>query len=35
MKDVIFDNIKSHLKQNFNLSPENTFMEKEGGVYYG
>ena len=29
-KDVIFDNIKSHLKQDFNLSLESTFMEKEG-----
>ena len=27
-KDVIFDSIKSHQKQEFNLSLENTFLEK-------
>ena len=30
-KDVAYDNIKSHKKQGFALSLENTFLEKSQG----
>ena len=42
-KDVAYDNIESHKKQGFILSPENTILEKaqggggggEGGCHFG